>query len=96
MVIDDIINEDELKWSLKNITHPLANVSFFYKIEIKKKSESSIFEWGNCFFISSKRNIEEQINSVLRINEARKIFDRYTSDMCEESYSNLGYLKTEI
>lgn len=96
MVIDDIINEDHLKWILKEIKHPLANNSFLNKIEIKEKTESTIYEWGNCFFISSKRNIEEQISSVLRINEGRKIFDRYTSDMCNDSYSNLGYVKTEM
>jgi hypothetical protein len=96
MVIDDTINEEELKWSLKDITHPLASVSFLSKIEIKERPESSIYEWGNCFFISSKKNIEEQISSVLRINEARKIFNGYTSGMCDESYSNLGYINTEI
>ncbi len=96
MLIDDKIDEEYLKWTLKGIKHPLTNVCLLNKIEIKDSSKSSIYEWGNCYFISSNKNIEEQIRSVLRINEARKVFDRYTTDMCDDSYNILGYTRTEI
>lgn len=96
MVIDDIIDEEELKWALKDIKHPLANVSYLNNIGIKDIEASKVYEWGNCYFITSKKNIEEQLRTVLRVNEARKIFDGYTSGFCDESYSHLGYERKEI
>lgn len=96
MVIDDVIDEENLKWALKNIEHPLANVIYLNCIGIKNTISSNIYEWGNCYFISSKNNIEEQFRTVLRINEARKIFDCYTTGFDYESYSSLGYERREI
>ncbi|MDP3435498.1 MAG: hypothetical protein Q8T04_21400 [Bacteroidota bacterium] len=96
MAIDDIIDEEELKWALNEIKHPLANVTYLNNIGIKDLEASKVYEWGNCYFITSKKNIEEQLRTVLRINEARKIFDGYTSEFCDESYNNLGYERKEI
>lgn len=96
MVIDGIIDEDILKWVTKDIKHPLANGCCLSYIGIKNLKSSYVYEWGNCYFISSKKNIEEQFRTVLRINEARKIFDGYISGFDDESYSNLGYERKEL
>lgn len=97
MVVDDLIDENHLKYILKEIEHPLADMSYLIRINIKDfKPMPNIYEWGNCFFISSKENIEEQLRTVFRINEARKIFDRYTTGFSDGIYSKLGYNMIEI
>lgn len=96
MVIDDIIDEDVLKWELKDALHPIAHTSFLHKIVITGLKESKVFTWGNCYFVTSKKNIEEQIRTVLRVNEANKIFDGYTTSFDQDSYTKLGYEIEEL
>ena len=96
MIIDDDINEEVLVWTLKDIKHPLANISHLNNIGIKDLETSKVYEWGNCYFITSKKDVEEQLRTVLRINEAKKIFDNYVTGIDNESYNNLGYERKEI
>lgn len=96
IVIDDVIDEERLKDSLKGAKHPLTNVNFLNKLQIKNNADSSIYEWMNCYFISSVQNVEEQMRAVLRINEARKVSGQYTSGMGDGAYDSFGYEISEL
>lgn len=96
MVIDDVISEDHLKWALEGASHPLTNVNLLNKIQIKDNKESQVYDWMNCYFVSSKKNIEEQLRTVLRVSEAKKVADQYMTALDTETYSNFGYQIEEL
>lgn len=95
MFIDNEINESALKQMLSNVSYPLVNLNFLKKISLTH-SDTSIYSWMNCYFINSSTDISNQFNIALRINEAKKIADHYTSDWASDDYKDLGYEVTEL
>ncbi len=93
--VDDKIKEKDLSQMLDKVTFPITNLNVLKKISISGLSVA-IYNWMNCYFLSFEEDSKIQINTVLRINQARKLYDYYTSDADEEGYRVLGYNVKEI
>jgi hypothetical protein len=89
------INETKLSDCLINADYPNFKNPRLLKVNIKT-SDVSIYKWHNCYFISGEENIEEQLRTVLRINQAKKIMVLYQTEIEDNLYSSLGYHIEEI
>jgi hypothetical protein len=95
MCIDGEIQENKLKQSLKDVSFPLTIWNSLKKISIKN-SDISVYNWMNCYFISTYGDVDQQINTVLRFNSAKKIIDNFMSESNSETYDRMGYQSEEI
>ena len=93
--IMDNINESQLSDCLIKADYPNYNTPKLLKLNIKS-SDVFIYKWHNCYFVSADDFIEEQLSTVLRINQARKIIKFYDSDIDNDLYSKIGYHVEEI
>ncbi len=96
MVIDDEVKPKKLTAMLEGVEHPLAKVNSLFELQMKGNPHSKVYEWMNCYFVSSTANIEEQIRTVLRVNEAKKVVNQYVNGISEKNYNSFGYEATEM
>lgn len=97
IMIDNPINEDQLRNKLKGASHPLLPIHHLNQIQTKGNKASLIYDWMNCYLLTSSGDIEEQIKTVLRVNQAKKILPQYMFGYENHEFEQLGYvIKTII
>lgn len=97
IMIDNPINEDQLQDKLKKAKHPLLPIHRLNQIQTKGNSASLIYDWMNCYLLTSSGDIEEQIKTVLRVNQAKKILPQYMFGYENHEFEQLGYtIKTIV
>lgn len=96
MFIQNAISLNSLKNCVKNLTHPIMSGSYLQEISIKGNLASKIYEWNNCFFVSTSENIEEQIRTIMRINAAKKSDLLYSIGLSDDTYDKIGYVINSI
>ncbi|OJJ20132.1 hypothetical protein BKI52_16810 [marine bacterium AO1-C] len=97
IMIDNPINEDQLRNKLKGASHPLLPIHHLNQIQTKGNKSSLIYDWMNCYLLTSSGDIEEQIKTVLRVNQAKKILPQYMFGYENHEFEQLGYvIKTII
>lgn len=89
--IEDLINEKQLINCLRNINHPLVNKNPQLIIVNIKNNSTYIYRWSNCFFISTKDDVESQIRIILRINDAEKVANITSSGISNGGLERMGY-----
>lgn len=97
VMIDNPIYEDQLRNKFKGVSHPLLPIHHLNQIQIKNNQGSLIYDWMNCYLLTSLGDIEEQIKTVLRVNQAKKILPQYMFGYERHEFEQLGYeIKTII
>ena len=91
IMVDKIISERKLLGILGDIEHPLTGSNWLNRLVVKGHPTSRVYDWMNCYFLSSTANVEEQLRAVLRVNEAKKAYSQYILGLSEESFSRYGY-----
>lgn len=91
IMIDNPINEDQLHHKLKGAEHPLLPIHRLNQIQTKGNPASLIYDWMNCYLLTSSGDIEEQIKTVLRVNQAKKILPQYMFGYENHEFEQLGY-----
>lgn len=86
---------NKLEDVLYKINHPLIVTTnlygTIYKIGIKNNSESTVYEWRNCFFVSASKDFIEQMKTVLRFTEAKRVAVQYYIRPNVSDLNNMGY-----
>jgi hypothetical protein len=93
-VIHNKINESSLNQSIKTLP-TYDGWEKLIKISIKD-SNSSVYHWDDCFFISASENIEDQIRTILRVNSARSASNNRSVALEPTWLNRQGYLCEEI
>jgi len=96
MFIQEPINITSLKDCVRGLTHPLVISSSLQEISIKGNFASKVYEWNNCFFVSTSGNIEEQIRTIMRINAAKKADILYEIGLDDAAFDKMGYVQSTI
>ncbi|EAY31977.1 hypothetical protein [Microscilla marina] len=97
IMIDNPIHANQLHHKLKGADHPLLPLHRLNQIQTKGNDASLIYDWMNCYLLTSSGNIEEQIKTVLRINQAKKILPQYMFGYENHEFEQLGYtIKTLV
>lgn len=88
--VDAEINENGLKQKLANVRYP---ATLYNELSVMKSNSIGVkvYRWNDCYFIDSTADITRQINTVLRINKAKKITRHYQMDADIDEYTKLGY-----
>lgn len=91
MMVDAPFSEAKLVGITRDARHPVAAHPKLRRVAIKEVEESAVYEWGNCYFLSSRRHIEAQLRTVLRVNEARKAAMLYQQGPDDYTLHQMGY-----
>ncbi|MEI6088899.1 MAG: hypothetical protein WCR42_00450 [bacterium] len=90
-IIDNRIKENKLISCLKNIQYSLyIGNPQLGKVRIKE-GNAYIYKWHNLYFITALEDLEIQIQTILRINDANKMALNGYMDMSNERMERLGY-----
>ena len=89
--------EKHLVKAVSNTKHPLLNTSLpLSKVEVKTNSESIVYEWHNCYFINFSKDFVEQMKTVLRLTEAKRVFMQYAARPDKDELAQMGYEVKEL
>lgn len=92
IIVGFSINEERLIDAIVKAKYPLFDTKPpFLKIEIKSNSESVVYEWHNCYFISMSKYFIEQMKTILRVNEAKRAFMQYAMRPGSDDLNKMGY-----
>ena len=92
VIVTFTINEKYLIDAVSRAKHPLLNTFLpLSKIEVKSNSESMVYEWHNCYFINFSRDFIEQMKTVLRVSEAKRVFVRQSIEPDKYELARMGY-----
>mgnify|MGYP000923097409 CR=1 FL=1 len=87
------LDPQRLANTVAEMQHPLLaeHIRFdLAKIQIKNTS-TTIYEWHNCYFISASDDFIEQMQAVLRFNEAKRVARHYFMGPSDTEISMMGY-----
>lgn len=91
------IIEKYLVDAVSKAKHPLLNTSLpLSKVEVKSNSESMVYEWHNCYFINFSKDFVEQMKTVLRLTEAKRVFMQYATRPDKDELAKMGYEVKEL
>jgi len=76
---------------LCGLRYPSSSESRYYNLSIKGKEDSAIFKWKNCYFVNATKNIEGQLQTVLRLIEYSRIINTQMISAGEDDYKKMGY-----
>jgi len=90
IILDSKIDKNSLIDEVKGALYPINELNQLDKVSIIH-SNTCVYKWSNCFFISAIGNVKEQVETVLRLNSAKRMIDHLRRDWNTEIYKKMGY-----
>lgn len=91
------LDETKLSYTLSTTMHPMHNSnSALVKIQVKSNQESTVYEWHNCYFLSANKDFIEQMKTIIRVNDAKRVYFDYSYSPDIYELSKMGYIAENV
>jgi len=95
VVVVERLSNEILDGMLKGLKYPnLPSLSSYYELSIKGRADCVVYKWHNCYFVHATKNIEVQLQTVLRLIEYSRILITQCMIAGEGDFETMGYVLT--